>query len=375
MKTIIRIAVLGLKLLYGIMKLLPTRNKITMISRQSDEITADFALIRMRAEELLPGYRIRILTRRLQTTPAGVIGYCLHILRQMIHIATSRFVLLDSFCIPVSILRHKKSLTIIQMWHAMGLMKNAGKNALGKKEGRDPSLAEVLHMHEGYDYIFASSEVCREPISRVFGYPAERTIVMALPITDLLRDPAATSRVGEEIARVYDLDRSKKTILYAPTFRASEQALQRKLDEFTDAVDFSRYNLFVKPHALSNITPGDPRVIVDRRYSSIEIAMACDYVITDYSSVIYEVLILGKPLFFYAFDVDEYIQNRGFFINYKTEIPGTLHAQGANLFEAIRKGDWDVQRQQAFLTRYVKLPETSAVQESTAFIQSVAKSA
>ena len=41
-----KIAIIGAKILYSFFKIFPTKNKITMISRQSNEETLDFKLIR-----------------------------------------------------------------------------------------------------------------------------------------------------------------------------------------------------------------------------------------------------------------------------------------------------------------------------------------
>lgn len=363
-----------MRFVYAIFKLAPVQRKVTLISRQSDSITLDFGLIRERADELLPEYRLRVLTKKVRLTPLGVAAYGFHMLRQMYHIATSEVVLLDSYCVPVSLLRHRKSLTVIQMWHAMGLMKTAGKSALGKEEGRDPSLAKLLHMHDGYDYIFASSEICKEPISKVFGYTVDHMVVMPLPTVDLLRDEARRRQTVAMIREKYGLTPDKKVILYAPTFRKDERGLQAKIDELTAAADFDRYHLFIKLHPLSTAFSKDERAIVDKEFYSVEIAMASDFVITDYSSIIYEILILGKPLFFYAFDLDEYKVNRGFFIDFEKEAPGSLYSEGAGLMGAIDSACFDLSAQKAFLEKYVELPEGSVVEKLADMIRSCGKS-
>ena len=66
---------------------------------------------------------------------------------QMKHaIATSKVLVLDSYCIAASILHHRKSLKIIQMWHAMGGYKKFGKSILDMEEGSSAKLADVMVM-------------------------------------------------------------------------------------------------------------------------------------------------------------------------------------------------------------------------------------
>ena len=58
-------------------------------------------------------------------------------LRQMYHAATSEIVVLDTYCIIISLLKQRKSLKVIQMWHALGAMKKFGYSILDKGEGTD----------------------------------------------------------------------------------------------------------------------------------------------------------------------------------------------------------------------------------------------
>ena len=69
-------------------------------------------------------------------------------IKQMYHIATSRVVILDSYCIVISILKHKKKLTIIQMWHAMGAFKKFGYSIIGKSEGTSKKIIDLMRMHK-----------------------------------------------------------------------------------------------------------------------------------------------------------------------------------------------------------------------------------
>ena len=48
----------------------------------------------------------------------------------MYYLATSKVCVLDGYCIPASILKHKKKLKIIQIWHASGAIKKFGYQIL-----------------------------------------------------------------------------------------------------------------------------------------------------------------------------------------------------------------------------------------------------
>ena len=44
--------------------------------------------------------------------------------------------------------------------------------------------------------------------------------------------------------------------------------------------------------------------------------------VTDYSSVIYEFSLLGRPMVFFAPDHDAYERERGFYFDYRSGVPG-----------------------------------------------------
>lgn len=53
-----------------------------------------------------------------------------------------------------------------------------------------------------------------------------------------------------------------------------------------------------------------------------ELMMRCKMLITDYSSVTWDVYYLGKPVLFYQYDVDIYQETWGSYIDLETELPG-----------------------------------------------------
>lgn len=160
--------------IYMFFKILPVKDKVTMISRQSDEKTLDFKLLEDEFKQRKPQLQVCILCHKLE---GGVnaklmnkIKYIFHCLKQMYHIATSKIVILDSYCILISILNHRKELKVIQMWHSMGTMKKFGYQILDLEEGSNRKLATDMKMHKNYDYIFASSPAYANYLTEGFGY-------------------------------------------------------------------------------------------------------------------------------------------------------------------------------------------------------------
>ena len=123
--------------LYSLMKLFPVQKKITYISRQSNELSVDFKLIINKMQERHPEYKNVALIKMIGKSVPEKAVYGFHMLRQMYHAATSEIVVLDTYCIIISLLKQRKSLKVIQMWHALGAMKKFGYSILDKGEGTD----------------------------------------------------------------------------------------------------------------------------------------------------------------------------------------------------------------------------------------------
>lgn len=116
---ILKIAVNILKLIYLPFKLLKTKNKIVYISRQFNNSTLDFTLLKEAVSELNGEVENVILTKRMEKGIINSISYIFHIFKQMYHVSTAKVVVVDTYCIVVSVLKHKKETQIIQIWHAL----------------------------------------------------------------------------------------------------------------------------------------------------------------------------------------------------------------------------------------------------------------
>ena len=388
-----KIAIICAKILYSFFKLFPTQNKITMISRQSNNETLDFKLLREEIEKenselyktqqdkvsmsivadrkkesnnleennkknIKPKkIKVKILCHKLE---GGInakftekMRYGIHMLSQMYNIATSKVVILDSYCILISILKHKKKLKVIQMWHSMGTMKKFGYQILNMEEGAKKEVATLMKMHKNYDYVFASSMAYAKQLAEGFGCTLDKIRIFSLPRVDLLTSEEYKKMIVEKIEEKYPVTAKKKNILYCPTFRKDEKRLKEEIYKMIKEVDFNKYNLIIKLHPLSRIEINSQEVIFDKEFSSMDMLFIADYVISDYSCIIYEASILKIPLFFLAFDLQEYINKRGLTIDYKKELPGIVSKDAKKIIEAINSEKYNIEEVAQFRKKYV----------------------
>lgn len=355
----VRVATALLKLLYSLCSLFPTGNRWVLISRQSDEAPLDFRLIAAWCQEQQPPIQAVILAKQLHNP----LAYIPEVFRQVFFIATSKAVVLDSYCIAVSLLGSTIKAPVVQIWHALGNMKKFGFTALDSEEGRNPETARLLHMHEGYDAIAVSSLSFRDDFAAGFDADPALLFEAPLPRADLLTAPASRAIQRAAVVSQHPQLQSKKTIVYCPTFRKVPSAnTENAMAALIDAVDFSRYNLVYKPHPVSTQAIDDPRVltIVGNNPDPL---FAADYVISDYSTVIYEAGLLDVPVYLYAYDWDTYNQKRGMNIDLEHDVPTLFTADAQRILRAIEEDDFNREAYQAFTHANVAVPADESCTE------------
>lgn len=340
-----------LNVVYLFFKPLKTRKQITLISRQSNNITDDFRLLKEELEKQLPDYKIVVLCRKMDNK----IKYCFHMLTQMYNISRSKIVILDSYCILACMLKHKKNLKVIQIWHALGLIKKAGYAILDLEEGRNKIISYAANMHRNYTHVFTSSKDCINSMSKVFD--CDKNIIKSVPLPriDLLKDKKINDNNKSKIYKKYPSLKKKINVVYAPTFRKNEDDMQTIINEMCEKFDYKKYNLIIKLHPLSKIVIDNKNAIIDKKFSTLEMLSISDYVISDYSSIIYEAGIMNKKLIFFAFDLDSYKGKRDFFIDYVNEVPGPVCKNANEILEFLNNPDYKKYKDRDMISKYVDL--------------------
>ncbi len=360
MKTIVCIGKGILSLIYALYKCFPQQKKIALVSRQSDEPGIDFIMLAKQIEKDMPGYRCVMLCRKTDHR----IKYIFHmVFPQLFHIATSRAVILDTYCMAVSLLSHRKNLKVIQIWHALGAYKKFGKSILDKEEGTSSDLANLMSMHLGYDVILASSENARRPFAEAFGYPGDQIRISPLPRIDLLMSEKWKQETREKIlAAVPQLCNSdKKVILYAPTFRKGDEIRQiQKIKELISAFDYSLYHVVVSCHPLMQEKLQDERVILPGQFSSMEWLCVSDIFVTDYSALLYEAAFAESEVYLYTYDIDNYIAERGFYIDPFKDLPTNPAQTIHDLVQMINNKTCDPAAVRQFAKDNITVPQIEA---------------
>ena len=153
-------------------------------------------------------------------------------------------------------------------------------------------------MHHGYSYVLCAGEGYRDHLAQGFNVDPSIIKIYPLPRVELLQDKEYIKKKRAEILRAYPMLASdRKNIVYVPTFRkAEDEDFDYALADLAAALDADRYNLIVKAHPLSLYhgqkfdTKGD--FITCDEFTSMDMLLVADAVISDYSCIIYAAAVL-----------------------------------------------------------------------------------
>ena len=81
-----------------------------------------------------------------------------------------------------------------------------------------------------------------------------------------------------------------------------------------------------------------------------KLLLLSDILIADYSSIMVDYTILQKPIVLFAYDLDDYInEERGFYFDYKENVPGKIVYNMDELIASINDEDFDLEKMEEFL--------------------------
>ena len=223
---------------------------------------------------------------------------------------------------------------VLQTWHGTPL-----KRLALHRPGFDPRrILAVLRESRRWNVLLAQNSYSARTMRKAYGFVTRPIWVEGYPRNDVLRSgDAAAVRAALGIAA------DQRVVLYAPTWRDDRQEIVDFIDpeavaEAIDAVVLVRgHSRTLRPG--SNVTGA--RVIDVTAYpDAASLLLVANALITDYSSVMFDFSVTGKPIFFLAPDLDHFRQNlRGFYFDFAEQAPGPmLHTQDA-LIQAIRAHD------------------------------------
>ncbi|MBQ1545668.1 MAG: CDP-glycerol glycerophosphotransferase family protein [Clostridia bacterium] len=268
---------------------------------------------------------------------------------------------------------------IVQVWHGMGAFKKFGydmpqpEDIRRREIGANKNLTRVVCTSPGVAPYYMSA----------FGVTEDKIISTGSPNQDWYfrkRNAGPESRVYRRLHlnSLYPQAEDKYLVLYAPTFRDDPNA-----DSILAHVDFAKMKESLEKGLNKKMKPEDkkrevcilvrlhPHDEVSRK--SLEglkgsevlrnsVADATDYpdanalclmtdlLITDYSSICMGTVLINKPVVFYAYDLDSYNENRSFYYDYESTVPGPVAHNMNELGKVLRAFEFREDKRLKFRT-------------------------
>ena len=242
----------------------------------------------------------------------------------------------------------------------MGAIKKVGYQVLDKVEGSSEVVAEEMKMHRNYDYVIANGPEAGKWYVEGYRVDPETINLAGMPRIDYLRD--TKDKIDPKLEQMCPTLKEKKTIVYIPTFRKDGNV---KTEDLINAVDYNKYNLIITCHPNNRIVSDNPNVIIstDEDVLYHEWIKVCDYFITDYSSVVFEAILLDKPVFLYVYDFDEYKKKRGLNLDWFKEIPQYTSKDAESVIKLIEKNSYNLSDLDSIKDRYLSARNNQCTKE------------
>lgn len=338
------------KNLYNIMTLLPIRENRVLFLSHSPGMDGNFEYIY--DEVVKHNKSVRKKERfdcKFATTKTGLFGRAI----MPIKLARAEYIIL---CENVPFFQHievREDTKVIQSWHAAGAFKKFGFSTCYLDGGPNPFENKKVKIHCGYDYATVSSKEVAQHYAEAFRLDVDKVIPVGLPRADFFFDEKKVNDTRERVYKLYPKLKDRKVILYAPTFRGFGQKRKSFEMEF-DMNEIARnipdeYIIALKLHPsvessdiIIDEDVKDKVINISEYKDANDILTITDLLITDYSSIIFDYSLLGKPMIFYAYDLEEYLVDRDFYYEYEEFIPGPLARTNKDIIELINNDQFDL---------------------------------
>jgi CDP-glycerol glycerophosphotransferase len=239
----------------------------------------------------------------------------------------------------------KQGQIYINTWHGTPL-KTLGRDMKGELGQHKNIQRNLLHC----DYLLNPNKFTADTLVRshdLEGLYNGKVVVEGYPRMDLTVQSSGIE-VRKRLAQFIEIDLTKKVILYAPTWRGqvhevnnTEEEIEITVREWLEQIPPDS-QLLLKVHPLTYQKIKDnhqlKKICVPNEFDTNELLSAVDLLVTDYSSIFFDFLILKRPIIFYLYDRNTYEEERGLYMDLE-KLPGPICVNSEEVLSAILKAD------------------------------------
>ena len=275
---------------------------------------------------------------------------------------------------------------LIQLWHGVGMFKKVGFSTLDSEGfGRSAKSREVYYDYRNYTDVTVAAEEQIWTFEDAFHISRDTGIFKPIGIsrTDVFFDEEYRNERRRRLDEAFPECKGKKIILYAPTFRGrvaqatapDELDIKKMAEKLSDD-----YVLLIRHHEVSKVFPKIPADVegsfaFDMNRNNIMstdgLLSIADILITDYSSLGFEFAVMEKPMVFFAYDLEEYLDTRGMYYDYSEITPGPVCKTTEEVADYIADIDnrFDRNAVRDFREKYVGACDGHATERTIALIE------
>ena len=216
---------------------------------------------------------------------------------------------------------------VINLWHGIPLKGIGFKDFKANKS----KLKKEFKLYTG---VICSSKLDQLAMQASFGLPNEKIWITGLPRNDSLIQEADSlpNDLLKQSEWIQEKVGDKKMVLYMPTWRKTSSNDIFSKDESTKLNQSLKDNnavLVVKNHPNTkpfNFRELDAIDISNSPCNEVSVLLRnADILVTDYSSVWVDYLLLDRPIVSYCYDFDAYRKDPGFIYDYENIFPEKLN--------------------------------------------------
>lgn len=284
----------------------------------------------------------------------------LQFIKGIYHLATSKMVLVDNYYGFLSQTKFRDSVQCVQLWHANGAIKKFGLKDPSIETRSKRAIQRFRKVYNRFDKVVVGSEAMAAIFKQAFGLEDQKIVRTGIPRTDIFFNQPKQTEITQNLYKQFPFLQTKKVILYAPTYRENDLLnfqLKLNLSELMSQLQ-EGYVLIIKLHPaikgeLTIPIEIDHLVYDFSQYQSMnELLFVSDILITDYSSIPFEYSLLNRPIIFYLYDLEEYMEERGLWEDYLEFLPGPIAYTTEQIGEIIKSENVDYEKISRFSEKW-----------------------
>lgn len=353
------------KCFFTIFKVFPIKNKVVFVTSFRDN---NYYIYKEMQKRKFSGQMVFISKKSSYSSIKNAVDVPVFLIEQgkiidevkaAFHLITAKTIIVDNYYGFLAVAKFKKGVECIQVWHAAGTLKNFGYLDHAIEKRSNFAKKRFAKVYSNFHKIVVGSDLFAEIFKKAFHAKDHQFLRFGYPRTDFFYNKKDQEKRKRQFFKKYPELKKKKIILYAPTYRSNSKDNRIALDVPLLYQQLRNdYVLFIRMHPSVQLTEQ-----IDKKYNDFvydftnkeainNLLVVSDYLITDYSSIPFEYVILKKPMVFFPYDLHEYEKDPGIWGRYEKIVPGPIAFHTDEIIKYINSNEFPIKQYEEFHKRW-----------------------